>query len=193
MSGRIAFAALILGAGALWLLAALDVVDLSRATWIGLLLIGTGIAIALSGRRVLLVVLGIVVALIGVPAFVVDDALYEGGVGESTKRPESASDLQPFHHAMGKLTVDLTGPDLELDEKTIEASIGVGELLVLVPDGTDITVNAHLWAGRADSLGETEKSGLDVDLTAISGTSGTQELELELAVGAGNIRVRRGG
>ena len=191
MSGRIAFAALILGAGALWVLTAVDVLDLTRATWVGLLLIGTGAAIAFAGRRIPFVVLGIVVALAGVPALLVDDRLFEGGVGDSTERPESASELQPFHHAVGKLTVDLTGPDLELDEKTVEASIGAGELLVLVPENTDVTVDAHVWAGRAASLDETEKSGLDVDLTSISGTSGTQELTLELEAGAGNIRIER--
>ena len=185
MSSRIALAALVVGAVVLGVLAATDVVDVSRATWVGLALIGMGAAIALLGRRVLLVVIGFLVAALGVPALLVDDKLFEGGVGASTKRPESASELEPFRHVVGSLTVDLTEPGLELDDVTVEATIGIGDLLVLVPDGTDVIVDAHVWGGKADS-----KSGWNVDLTSISGTSGAQELTLELEAGFGNIRVR---
>ena len=192
MSGRIAFGAVIVGAGVLWLLSEADVVDLSFTTWVGILLIGLGIAIALSrGSHRLLVVVGILVALVGIPALFVDDDLLSGGVGESTKRPETTADLEPFRHAVGKLTVDLTAPDLDLDEQTVEASVGIGELLVLVPEDTDITVDAHVGVGNADVLGE-EENGFDVDFASISGTSGTQELTLDLEAGIGDIRVERG-
>ena len=192
MSGRIAFGAVIVGAGVLWLLSEADVVDLSFTTWVGILLIGLGIAIALSrGSHRLLVVVGLLVALVGIPALFVDDDLLSGGVGESTKRPETTADLEPFRHAVGKLTVDLTAPDLDLDEETVEASIGIGELLVLVPEDTDITVDAHVGVGNADVLGE-EENGFDVDFASISGTSGTQELTLDLEAGIGDIRVERG-
>jgi Cell wall-active antibiotics response LiaF, C-terminal len=192
MSGRIAFGAVIVGAGVLWLLSEADVVDLSFTTWVGILLIGLGIAIALSrGSHRLLVVVGVLVALVGIPALFVDDDLLSGGVGESTKRPETTADLEPFRHAVGKLTVDLTAPDLDLDEQTVEASVGIGELLVLVPEETDITVDAHVGVGNADVLGE-EENGFDVDFSSISGTSGTQELTLDLEAGIGDIRVERG-
>jgi hypothetical protein len=192
MTGRIALGAVVIGAGVLWLLSETDVVDLSFTTWIGILLIGLGIAIALSrGSRRLLVVVGILVALIGIPALFVNDDLFSGGVGESTKRPQTAADLEPFRHAIGKLTVDLTAAGLDLDGETVEASVGIGELLVLVPEDTDITVDAHVGAGNVDALGE-EENGFDVDFDWISGTSGTQELTLDLEAGAGNIRVERG-
>ena len=68
MSGRIALGAVIVGAGVLWLLSEADVVDLSLTTWVGLLLIGLGVAIALTrGSRRVLVVVGVLVALIGIP------------------------------------------------------------------------------------------------------------------------------
>jgi hypothetical protein len=189
MTGRIALGLVLLGAGVLGLLWATDVVDPSYTTWIGLALIGIGLVIALSpGRHGLLVALGILVALAGVPALLVDDDLFEGGIGESTERPESAGDLEPFRQSIGKLTVDLTTPGLTLDGTTIEASIGIGELVVLVPDDTDVTLDAHVGAGRVEALGD-EESGVDVDLDTISGTSGAQEVKLELEAGAGNVRV----
>ena len=193
MSGRIALGAVAIGAGVLWLLSETDVIDLSLTTWVGILLIGLGVAIALTrGSRRGLVVLGVVVALIGIPALLVDDDLFSGGVGESTKRPQTTADLEPFRHAIGKLTVDLTAPGLDLDDQTVEASVGIGELLVLVPDETDVKVDAHVGAGNVDVLGEQE-DGFDVDLDWISGTSGMQEVTLDLEAGVGDVRVERRG
>jgi Cell wall-active antibiotics response 4TMS YvqF len=192
MNSRIALGLLVLGAGVLGLLAATDIVELSYTTWVGVALIGVGLAIAfLPGRRGVLVVLGVLVALAGIPALVVDDELFEGGIGESTERPESAAELEPFRQGIGKLTVDLTAPGLDLDGASVEASIGIGELLVRVPDDTDVTLDVHVGVGNADAFGETE-DGFDVSLDGITSTSGSQELALELDAGIGEVRVERG-
>lgn len=191
MSGRVALGLVLVGAGTLWLLAAADVVEIGFRTFIGILLVAIGCAIALSsGRRRLLVLAGIVVVLVGLPVLLVDEELFEGGVGESVETPRSSADLEPFRQGIGKLTVDLTDPDLPLDEVTVEASVGIGELVVLVPEATDFTLEAHVGVGNAEALGETT-SGVDVDLDSISGTSGTQEVTLELDVGIGNLRIER--
>lgn len=192
MTGRVALGAILFAAGVLSLLGALDVVNLSYPTWIGLLLIAIGFAIALvPGRHPVLVVLGILVALVGVPALLADEKLFEGGIGDAVERPETSSELKAFRHGIGKLTVDLTAPDLDLDEVTVEASIGIGELLVLVPEDTDVTLDVHVAVGNAAALGES-KSGVDVDLVGITGTSGSQELGLTLDAGIGDVRVERG-
>jgi predicted membrane protein len=190
MSGRIALGVVLVAAGALWLLSAAEVVDLGVRAWIGILLVLVGVAIAVSSRhRRLLVLAGVVLVLVGVPALLVDDELFEGGVGESTEMPSESDDLGPFRQGIGKLTVDLTEDGLELDERTIEASVGIGELVVLVPRDVDYTLDAHVGVGNAEALGETE-DGVDVDLERISGTAGTQEIRLELEVGVGNLRVQ---
>ena len=192
MKGRSALGLVLLGVGTLWLLSATDVLDLSYGTWIGVLLIAIGLAIALTpGRHGLLVAAGIVAALAGLPAVVVDSDVFGGGIGEEVEAPRTRTDIESFRHGVGKLTVDLTEPGLELDDVTVDASVGIGELLVLVPFDTDVSVDAHVGVGNAEAFGETE-SGVDVDLTTISGTSGSQELDLELEVGIGNIRVDRG-
>jgi hypothetical protein len=193
MRGRVALGGILLGAGVLLLLSATDVIDLSYPTWVGFALIGIGIAIAfVPGRHPILVVLGILVALAGIPALVVNEKLFEGGgVGDAVERPDTASELDPFRHAIGKLTVDLTAPDLDLDGAKLEASLGIGDLVVLVPDDTDVDLDAHVVAGNAEAFGRTE-SGTDVDLVFLSGTSGSQELDLELEVGIGSARVEGG-
>lgn len=191
MSGRIALGLVLVGAGTLWLLTEADVVDFAARTWIGILLIAIGCAIAVSSRhRRLLVLAGIVVALVGLPVLLVDEELFEGGVGDTVERPLESGDVEPYRLGIGKLTVDLTDSGLGLDDSLVEASVGIGELLVIVPADTDYTLDAHVGVGNAEALDERE-SGVDVDLNLISGTSGSREIGLELDVGIGNLRVER--
>jgi predicted membrane protein len=135
------------------------------------------------------VLIGILVALAGIPALFVDSDLWDEGVGDAVERPERSADLVPFEHGIGKLTVDLTEPGLDLDGETVEARLGIGDLEVIVPGDTDVDLDAHVGAGNIDAFGD-EENGFDVDLSGITGTSGTQELVLDLEVGIGNLRVR---
>jgi hypothetical protein len=192
MSQRGALGLALLCAGVVWLLDVVDVVDISYTTWIGVLLVAIGVLIAISpGPRGVLVVLGILVVLAGLPALLVDDELLEGGIGDDVEQPQTGPDLEPFRQSIGKLTVDLTEPGLDLDGEMIEASVGIGELLVLLPPDTDATIDAHVGVGNAQVLGD-EENGVDVDVDTITGTSGSQEVTLDLEVGIGNLRVERG-
>ncbi|MGH3079502.1 MAG: LiaF domain-containing protein [Gaiellaceae bacterium] len=189
MSGRAGLGIVLLAAGVLWLLAAADVVDVSYRVAVGALLVVIGVVIMVSrGRRALLVLVGILVVLAGIPALFVDSDVWSDGIGDAVEAPASRADLEPFEHGIGKLTVDLTTPGLPLDDASVEASLGIGDLLVLVPRDTDVSLDAHVGVGNIQAFGE-EENGVDVDLSGITGTSGSQELDLELDVGIGNIRV----
>ena len=189
MSGRAGLGIVLLAAGVLGLVAATDVVDLSSRVAVGILLVVVGLAIVLSrSHRGPLVVVGVLVVLLGVPTLFVDNDLWTEGIGDQTFAPVASEDIETFEHGIGKLTVDLRTPGLELDDRTVEASLGIGDLLVLVPADTDVQLDAHAGIGNIEALGQSE-DGLDVDLERISGTSGTQEVELELEVGIGSIRV----
>lgn len=193
MTSRLALGFVFLVAGTLWLLAAAGAIDLSYGAAIGVLLVVIGLAIALvPGRHGALVVLGILVAIAGIPALLVGSDVFSGGVGDRLETPATAAELEDFQHGIGQLVVDLTTPGLDLDERTVVASIGIGELVVRVPEDVDVTVDVHGGIGNAEALGRTE-SGLDVTLEGISGTSGSQELDLELDAGIGNVRVEQRG
>jgi hypothetical protein len=190
MTSRVALGAILLGGGVLWLLSSAGVLDLSYQTWIGILLIAIGLAIAFTpGHHVLLVLIGIVVVLAGLPALVVGD-LVTGDVGDAIEAPATPADIDTFEHGIGKLTVDLTAPGLEDEDLEIDAKLGIGDLLVLVPEDADVTVDAHVGAGNIDALGQQE-DGLDVDLDEEFPGVGEREIALELEVGIGNIRVER--
>jgi Cell wall-active antibiotics response 4TMS YvqF len=193
VTSRVGLGVVLLAAGALWLLSAADVVDLPYRVSVGLLLILVGLVIVLTpGRHGFLVLVGILVVLAGIPALLVDSDVWTEGIGDATETPASSAEIEPFRHGIGKLTVDLTSRGLSLDDEIVDVSLGIGDLVVLVPEDTDITLDAHAGIGNIEAFGESE-SGVDVDLTGISGTSGTQELDLELDVGIGNIRVQRPG
>lgn len=189
MTSRAGLGIVLLAGGVLWLLAATDFVDLSYSLAIGITLILVGIAIALTpGRHGLLVLIGILVALAGIPALFVDSDVWDEGVGEARETPESDLELERFEHGIGKLTVDLTTPGLDLDGEIVVAKLGIGDLEVIVPTDVDVDLDAHAGVGNIQAFGE-EENGVDVDLGGISGTSGSQELDLELDVGIGSIRV----
>ncbi|HXF98776.1 MAG TPA: LiaF domain-containing protein, partial [Gaiellaceae bacterium] len=111
--------------------------------------------------------------------------------GEAREAPRSPAEVEPYRHGVGRLTVDLTG--LELEEEgpvAVEASVGVGELVVLVPRLADVSVDARVGLGNADVLGETE-AGVAVDLEEPVPPAGAPDLELQLEVGLGSLRVQR--
>lgn len=190
MTSRVALGAILLGGGVLWLLSSAGVLDLSYQTWIGILLIAIGLAIAFTpGHHGLLTLIGILVILAGLPALVVGD-LVTGDVGDAIEAPATPADIDTFEHGIGKLTVDLTAPGLEGEDLEIDAKLGIGDLLVLVPEDADVTVDAHVGAGNIDALGRQE-NGLDVDLDEEFPGLGEREIALELEVGIGNIRVER--
>lgn len=190
MTSRVALGAILLGGGVLWLLSSAGVLDLSYQTWIGILLIAIGLAIAFTpGHHGLLTLIGILVILAGLPALVVGD-LVTGDVGDAIEAPATPADIDTFEHGIGKLTVDLTAPGLEGEDLEIDAKLGIGDLLVLVPEDADVTVDAHVGAGNIDALGQQE-DGLDVDLDEEFPGLGEREIALELEVGIGNIRVER--
>ena len=189
MTSRLALGAILLGGVALWLLANVGVLDLSYQTWIGVLLVAIGLSITLTpGHHGLLALLGILAVLAGLPALLVDDVV-TGDVGEATETPATAAELEKYEHGIGKLTIDLTSPHLARADLHVEAGIGIGELLVLVPEATGVSVDAHVGIGNVDVLG-IEEGGLDVDVEQDVAGEGDHRLSLELEAGIGDIRVR---
>jgi hypothetical protein len=191
MTSRLALGAILLGGGALWLLSTAGVLDLSYQTWVGILLIAIGLAIAFTpGHHGLLALIGIVVVLAGLPALLVGD-LVTGDVGDAIEAPATPAEVAKYDHGIGKLTIDLTAPGLAGEDLDVEADIGIGELLVRVPEGADVSVQAHVGIGNIDALGSKE-DGVDVDLEDEFPGSGEQKISLDLENGLGDIRVRRG-
>jgi hypothetical protein len=176
--------------GVAWLLAALDVFDLDAELWLGLLLVAVGAAVVLLPAGVgrgLLIVLGILLALAGAAVATVDVGL-SGGIGEDKEHPRTVADLDDrYELGIGSLKIDLT--DLEVDGPAeLDAQVGIGELVVAVPPGVTVVVDAHTGAGDIQALGE-EESGFDADMDETF-ERGSDTLTLKLEVGMGAIKVQ---
>jgi phage shock protein PspC (stress-responsive transcriptional regulator) len=123
------------------------------------------------------------VAMTGVPL--------TGGIGQRVVQPITATELRPTYRlAVGSLTVDLTHVPLGGTPRTVTASVAVGQLVVDVPRGVVVDVDAHTGIGRV-SYGAAGPGAFAVPLTAFG--PARPELVIDAQVGIGQIQLQRDG
>jgi hypothetical protein len=203
--GRLILGLVLVGIGVIWLLEALDVVNVSFLAVLPAALIVIGVVLlvaARTGRHSGLIVLGIIITVILTIASSFDIRL-RGGVGDRTERPSTLAEVQrEYHLSMGQLTLDLRRLPLPAGAQVgITASVGLGQLTVRVPalapgqPPADVQLVGHAGAGQVSAFGR-EANGLDATLRYPGGptTRGGPEtihIFLRLSVGLGQIEVSR--
>jgi phage shock protein PspC (stress-responsive transcriptional regulator) len=188
---------LLAAAGLFGLLAVLDVydVDVAVALAAGVAIVGAAIAVgAMTQRRVGgLVFIGLIMlAAFGVAAMT--PVSISSGIGEKKEQPQTVAALQSnYELGMGELDLDLTTVTLPAGTTPVDASVGVGSLVITVPRNVALEIDAEAGVGEINVLGEHE-DGIDAQRTfSIPGpTPAAPVLEVEADVGIGNIEVRRG-
>jgi phage shock protein PspC (stress-responsive transcriptional regulator) len=192
-------ALLVLAAGVLWLLDSIGAVDVSwrGALAVGLLAVGGALLLATWwGRAAALVPVGLLLAFL----LVVDEMLdvpLDAGIGDRDIVVDTRRELDGEHELlMGDMTLDLTAAPLARTGTTeIDAAVGLGELLVVVPEDARVTVDSSVRAGGVDWPGGagTSEEGADIDRAfALQGEPGGPRLHLDLSVGFGTLEVVRG-
>jgi hypothetical protein len=193
--GRLAFGALLVAAGVLWLLGALDVVDIPVQSVLPIALIAVGVALvagARTGRHGGLLAVGAVLTVL-LALLASFDVRLQGGVGEKNAHPIAGEPLETnYRLAVGQLSIDLTDAALPETRTDIHARVGIGQLTVRVPRGVAVIVRGETGAGQLRLFGR-EESGLNRELTVSSrsGSAGPPRLRLFLTVGLGRIEVTR--
>jgi predicted membrane protein len=190
---RLMLGALFVAGGALWLLGALDVVDVSVTAALSVALIVVGLALvagSFTGRHTGLITIGIVLT-VGLALASTFDIRLEGGIGERNERPASVAELKSeYKLGVGQLTIDLTGITFAPGTTHIKARVGIGQLTVHIP--ADVRVFAEATAGLGEVLlfGR-QSSGFDVELSTPvqNGIGRGGVLTLELSVGLGQVTV----
>ena len=191
--------ALLAAAGVFGLLSVLDIydVDLEVAFAAGVVIVGGAVAIgAMTQRRVGgLVVLGLLLlAAFGVAA--ATPVSISSGAGDKIERPLSVDELQPSYElGVGSLDLDLRAVELPSGTTSVDASVGAGELVITVPEGVALEVDAHAGVGEIDVVGETRRRHRrrrHRTLILAGSTPDAPLLQLEADVGFGSIEVRRG-
>jgi hypothetical protein len=120
------------------------------------------------------------------------DVPLRGGVGDRTVQPRSLAELGTEQHlGVGRLVLDLR--ELPLDGRVwrLEAGVGVGELIVLLPPDADASVEGRAGVGEVE-LFDREENGVHVETTSGVGAAyapGTIALDLEVGVGRVETRL----
>lgn len=181
--------------GTLWLMDVLDLVDVRAEVVVPALLATIGLALVLGsfeGAHPGLVVAGVVVSLATLVTAVTPSGAFEGGLGEREVRVTQQADLADrYDVGVGTLRLDLS--DLALTRSAeVSASVGTGELVVVLPPDVPVSVVAGAGAGDLDVMGQSA-DGMSETLVYTSNDydDATVRLELDLDVAAGRIEVTR--
>lgn len=193
--GSVVLGTVLVLVGALWLLDAIDVIELQAAVVLPAVLAIVGVALifgAFDGPHSGLVVFGVFLTVAVVAAAVTPFDSWRGGVGERVHNVTDTSELAPAYRlGMGDMRIDLG--DLRLTEsRTVSASVGAGTIEIDLPPDMAVSIVANVGAGEIDLLGETSE-GLAVSRTYESPDFDTADvaLTLDLDVSAGEIEVTR--
>lgn len=193
--GVVTVGLLLIGGGALWLADQVGVVDvhLDAAIAAALLLVGVMLLVGTwFGRSRFLIFLGLLLTVALTAATAIDVPL-TGSWGDRTVHPVSAAALHPTYRiAGGQLVLDLTDLRVQRRER-VEASVGFGKLLVLVPPDVNVHTTAHVTGGEIVFEGA-RRNGFDVrDSTILRArTETSKRLDLDLGVAFGQVEVQRG-
>lgn len=187
--GSAVVGALLVVVGALWMFDATTDIDIQWDVLLPIALFVVGAALvwgSTKGRYGGLITLGIVLTGLVMLSSAIDvivDVQFTGGVGDRTYAPAGVADTE-YRLAIGDMTVDLTAA--QAPGQPIEISVGIGQLVVVVPDGTDVEVEARVGAGEVVVLGK-RSSGIGPEITE---PGIAPVFEIVARVGLGRLEVR---
>ncbi|MEY2933039.1 MAG: hypothetical protein RL033_3788 [Pseudomonadota bacterium] len=202
---------LAIAAGVCWALAAAGLVHptvVSLAAG-GLVLVGLGLLSSLwFGRAPWLTVLGVGLTGVLVVASAVEPWVQKarafqssslaplklnqlkGTVGDRRFNPRSLAELQPrYGLGVGELEVDLSDLDFTGTTREVELQVGMGEVIVIVPDDVNVEVHGQAALGEANAFGiHSEGMGATVDTSDPALNAGTLRVKFSVGLGEGTVR-----
>jgi phage shock protein PspC (stress-responsive transcriptional regulator) len=159
-----------------------------------LVVVGAGLVVgAFAGRSYGLVFLGIALSIATSLTAVVDHH-YSDGIGERDWLPRTVAQAETPHRlGLGEAQLDLTQlpPGSDVD---VEASVGIGELRVIVPLDARVVVDGQVGLGTMHILDEPSQDGSDLDQVTTdqpTGHSSGTDITIDAEVGLGELEVRR--
>lgn len=180
--------------GALWLLERTGTVDLSVTVVLALGTMVIGISLMLlssQGSHGGLIVFGTILAVVTLVTAAAPFEGFQGGIGDRTVVVSSVDAIRPdYNVAAGKLTIDLREVDDLRAATPLNASVGMGELLIRVPRGTEVTVEGRIGAGQLEIFGHVfDGVGIDESYESPGLVDGSESLALQLEVFMGRVEV----
>ncbi len=192
--GHMVTGAILILIGAGWLAEALGAANVPWRVLLPAMLIVVGLALTLGARTgnhpgVIAVGAVLVVAMLmaGVVEVLFDIPLAEG-VGKETNQVVGAAE-EEYRWGVGSMTLDLTRAQMP-PGGSIETSVAIGELIVVVPPTMAVEVTARSGIGEAAVFGQHD-SGLGVELEYADPAGSGPVLRLVAEVAMGKVEVRR--
>jgi phage shock protein PspC (stress-responsive transcriptional regulator) len=133
---------------------------------------------------VLALLLAAVVLAVRVPLF--------AGIGDRTDRPIDAANVHSkYELGIGDLTLDLAGVSLPKGQTFVKATVGIGNVKVIVPANASVDVQGRAQAGDVHLLGE-NYNGTHLRAHVVDRTGSGRVLVLDVRAGLGRVQVQRG-
>jgi phage shock protein PspC (stress-responsive transcriptional regulator) len=196
--GRVTLGLALLAAGAVWLLDLLGIVGTipaSAVLAVALLVLGLGLLVgSIAGRaRWLAFVVALLLPITYVAGLTEDLGVpLRAGVGDRVVVVTEASQVEDdLTLAAGTMVIDLTEVGRVPAGTEVVARVGAGELELRVPEGAGLEGHARVEVGESDVLGQ-RHDGFAIDREiSIEADAGQPTYDLDLRVGAGELRVVR--
>ena len=158
----------------------------------GLLALGLALVVgAWRGWARLLILLGLAVLPVAATAAFLTVPL-EGGIGGAYFQPQQVAEVQDAYHLVaGELSIDLTQLGAGSDPLVIDATVGIGEIYVLVPADAVVDVTGTVQGGRIRLFGRSHVGTALADHIEASEPGGGRVVTLRLDAGIGQVQVER--
>jgi phage shock protein PspC (stress-responsive transcriptional regulator) len=129
-------------------------------------------------------VLAAVVLAVRVPLF--------SGIGDRTNTPVDVVNVHSkYELGIGDLTLNLANIALPKGQTFVTATVGIGNLEVIVPANASVDVRGRTSAGHLQLLGQND-DGTHVSSHVVDRTGSGRVLVLDVRTGLGRVLVRRG-
>ena len=190
----LSLAALVTGVLVLMRLYGVDSLTPSRIVAAAIVVVAGGLVVgAWYGRARWLALIGVLLCVVLAGTAVTDevDGALRGGIGERTWVVQPTAARQGYRLGAGEATLDLTGLEVSGRHLVVEAHVGAGHLVLLLPDDVPVRVHAEVHLGEIRDGDRTYGDVDHVERTDDYGPPGDPRVEIEATVGAGQLEVRR--
>lgn len=119
------------------------------------------------------------------------DISFAGSIGEREYQPTATGEIQDrYELGIGRMAIDLRGIDWDREREPVplEADLGVGELVVVVPEEVCVTPDLHVGAGEIET-GSRMLDGANLDEEDASTPVAGPSIALDAEVDVGSLRV----
>jgi len=181
------YASVLIAIGVLALVSQVAEVEVQPGQFFGaaLTLLGASLVIgAWWGRARILILVAILLVPIAIFSSFITAPL-EGGIGDHRYTPVTAAEVRDEYRSMGgRVILDLTDLHTSPRDIHIAASVAVGQLVVILPEGASVELRTRVGAGDSYVLGSQDVgTSLDSRYVRRHFRQTTYVLDLEIGIG----------